>query len=175
MTTPLEAASPPRPRPSGRARPETYDFRWERYQDIVQEAAPLIRRHWQEVGLAQDRLPLDVDWEQALRLAEGGILHVLTVRKEGTLVGFIFSYLLRSLFFSQPWATVQGFWIDPIHRQGMIGVTLFKENEIGMRERGAVAVSVEALSHIEKERGTIGKILKRLGYYHAGDMYIKVF
>ncbi len=170
--TQLEPAPQPRPRPSDRARPEAV-FQWEPFGELMAECAPLVRRHWQEVSLFDDKLPLDVDWQMALNLAQAGVLHVLTARKNDTLIGYIFNFLLPSLFCSVPWATVHGFWIDPLYREGRTGIDLFKENEKGMHERGARAISLESLTHIAADRGTVGKIFKRLGYTHVGDLWMK--
>lgn len=130
-------------------------------------------QHWKEVDWFDGRLPLDVDWRRALDLEAAGMLHVLTVRQDH-LVGYIFSYLLDSIFFSQKWATVQGFWLDPLYRQGWTGVKLFKENERGLKALGAIAISVEILMKIAADRGTLGKILDRLGYSPVGNLYAKV-
>ncbi len=173
MTTLHETPSPRPPRPSAREQPEPVTFQWERLSDILPEAAPLVRRHWREVTWL-DELTLDPDWEKGLAYEQAGVLFILTARKNGHLIGYIFTYLLDSVFFSMPWATVQGFWVAPEHRAGWTGVKLFKENEKGMRERGARAISAEILLKIASDRGTLGRILERLGYTHLGNLFAKV-
>src|SRR6185369_483724 len=164
--TQLEPASPPRPRPSARAQPEV-TFQWEPFDELIVECAPLVRRHFAEVALFTDKLPLVPDWKMALNLASAGVLHVLTARANGVLIGYIFNLLLPSMFCSVPWATVHGFWIDPLYREGRVGIDLFKKNEEGMRERGAKALSLESMLHIQPERGTVGRIFKYLKYKHV--------
>lgn len=174
-TTPSEPESHPLPRPSAPA--QTADkptYQWERLADILPEAAPLIIRHWREVDWFDGQLPLDPDWGRALEYERMGLLHILTVRHEGHLSGYIFSYILDSIFFSTRWATVQGFWLSPVHRSGWTGVKLFRENEAGLRALGAKAISVEILLKIARDRGTLGKILERLGYQPIGVLYAKV-
>ena len=174
--TQLEPVSRPRPRPSARAQPNTTSsvvFKWEPFSDLIQEAAPLVRRHWAEVALFTDKLPLDPDWKLALDMDRAGVLHVLTARKDGLLIGYIFNYILRSLFCSVPWATVHGFWIDPLYREGRAGIDLFKENEKGLRDKGAKAVSIESLLHIHADRGTVGRIFEHLGYTRVGELWTK--
>lgn len=149
-------------------------FSWEHLSDVLTEIAPLIRRHWQEVDWFDGQLPLDPDWKQALQLDQAGVLHLLTARIDGLLVGYIWSYILPSVYFSLPWATVQGFWVDPVQRAGWLGIKLFKENERGLVERGAKAISIEILMKIASNRGTLGKIVERLGYRHLGNLYAKV-
>ncbi len=119
-------------------------------------------------------MPLDPDWQKGLAYEQAGVLFILTARREGRLVGYIFSYIIESLFFSVSWASVQGFWLDPVYRAGWTGVRLFKEMERGMIERGAKAISVEILLKIAKDRGTLGRILERLGYTHLGNLFAKV-
>jgi hypothetical protein len=138
------------------------------------EAVSLVIRHWKEVDWFDGALPLDVDWRRALDYEKADLLHILTARQDGFLIGYIFSYILESLFFSNKWATVQGFWLDPLYRSGWTGVKLFKENERGLKALGAGAISVEILLKIYADRGTLGKILLRLGYKQIGSLYAKV-
>lgn len=167
-------ASPRRPRRSGRALPDL-TFQWERFATIAREAAPLVRRHWQEVALFQNQFEVDPDWDRAVKLELAGFLHILTARRDGALVGFCFNYLISSLFYAgKIWATTEGFWLDPLYREGRNGIRLFRENEKGLRERGAVGHTVEIMSHIAADRGTVGKILQRLGYQLAGHTWGKV-
>ncbi len=173
MTTLSETPSPRPPRPSARERPEPVVYAWERLSDILPEVAPLLRLHWREVQWLPG-LELDPDWEKGLAYEQAGVLFILTARKDGRLVGYIFSYILDSVFFSMPWASVQGFWLDPLQRTGWAGVRLFKEHEKGMIERGAKAISIEILLKIAKDRGTLGRVLERLGYTHLGNMFAKV-
>jgi hypothetical protein len=169
-----EQASHLRPRPSDHVRTASPSYQWERLSDILPEIAPLLFKHWREVDWFDGALPLDPDWKRCLEYEQVGVLHVLTCRLDGRLIGYIFTYLLDSAFFSQKWATVQGFWLDPLHRAGWTGIKLFKENERGLRELGAKAISVEILLKIAKDRGTLGKILERLGYHPLGTLYAKV-
>lgn len=151
-----------------------FAYQWEKLADILPEIAPLLRLQWQEVDWFKGQLPLDPNWERCLQYEQAGVLHILTMRREGFLAGYVFTYLLESVFFSKPWATVQGFWVDPVYRAGWAGVKLFKENERGLRERGAVAISVEVLLKIARDRGTLGKLFERLGYRQLGSLYAKV-
>lgn len=171
----LEPASPPLPRPSAPARPET-TYQWERFALIAREVAPLVRQHWREVALFQDSLTLEPDWDRVIKLDFAEVLHILTVRVDGALVGFCFNYLIPSILYrGHVWATTEGFWLDPIWRAGLIGYRMFRENEKGLRERGCAGHTVEIMSHIAAERGTVGKLLMRLGYQIAGHTYGKVF
>ena len=99
MTAQSATASLPHPRPSARARPEL-TFQWERFSAIAHEAAPLVRRHWAEVALFQDKMTLDPDWDRAIKLDLAGILRIMTVRHEGALVGFCFNYVISSLLYA---------------------------------------------------------------------------
>lgn len=174
MTLP-EAVSPQPQRRSVPAQREL-KYQWERLADIAREAAPLVQQHWREVALFQDKLDLDPDWDRWLQLEAAGVLHILTARKDGLLAGFVFSYILPSMLYAgKRWATTEGFWLDPIWREGINGIRLFRENEAGLRERGVNGHTIEIMSHIEAERGTVGIILKRLGYQLAGHTWGKVF
>lgn len=73
------------------AEPElTFDWNAACYADFWHEAAPLIARHWDEVGSHRDILDLDPDHDRYLRAEAAGYLNILTVRFGGELVGYLF-------------------------------------------------------------------------------------
>lgn len=121
-------------------------------------------------------MTLDPDWDRAIKLDLAGILRIMTVRHEGALVGFCFNYVISSLLYAGlEWATTEGFWLDPLYREGSAGIRLFKENEVGLRKMNVAGHTIEIMSHIAADRGTVGKILNRLGYEIVGHTYGKTF
>lgn len=127
---------------------------------------PLFKRHWREIALHQATVPLDPDWDRYLGMELGGMMHFLTVRVDGVLVGYLFVGVGPHLHYSTTrWAMVDMFWLDPLYRTGWTGVKMFREMEKRLRELGAKVVHVSEKEHFHNPAGrAVGVLLKRLGY-----------
>ena len=62
-------------------------FSAERYADCLEELKPLHAAHWQETEKYRHELPLDPDYAGFIRMEAMGKLVLLTIRKDGELVG----------------------------------------------------------------------------------------
>ena len=65
---------------------------------------------------------------------------------------------------STKWAVADMFWLDPAYRFGWTGYKMLKAVEPRMRELGVKVVMIPFKLHFEAERGTLAKLLARLGY-----------
>lgn len=157
------------PRASAPARPE---FAWERFSAIAHELPSLFRQHWREIALNQDAVELDPDWDKYLGLEALGILHVLTVRVSGALVGYVFVAVGPHLHYaSTKWAVVDMFWLNPVYRFGWTGVRMLIENERHLREIGVKIVHIALKLHFKG--GRVAKLFKRLGYAPIEEVWAK--
>jgi hypothetical protein len=140
----------------------------------MKELPPLFRRHWREIALNHDRVPLDPNWEQYLQYELAGILHVLTVRYRGALVGYVFMLVHPHLHYaSTSWAQTDLYWLDPSMRLGWTGVRMFRHVELRMKALGAKVILANMKLHFEKERGTLRAVFQRLGYVAIEVMWSK--
>lgn len=152
------------------AQPTTRDrdklrFSWERFADIAKEFPPLFKKHWREIALHQDKIDLDPDWERYFALELQGILHVLTIRDGGRLVGYAFVMTTPHLHYASTlFAIYDMFWLDPDYRFGWDGIRMFKEVEKKMRELGVKVLMINYKIHFQADRGRLDKIFHRLGY-----------
>lgn len=160
------------PRPSGRAAPE---FQWERFPNIAAELPPLFKRHWQEVATNQDAVPLEIDWQRYYEMDLARVLHVLTVRVSGLLVGYLFVFIHPHQYYASTLhAQTDLYWLDPVFRRGSIGIRMFRELETYLRAHGVKVIMTNVKLHFQKERGTLGKLFERLGYVPEDVLYSKV-
>jgi hypothetical protein len=150
-------------------------FQWERFPAIAKELSPLFVRHGKEI-LVDDPFPLEPDWDRFCQLDVAGILRVLAARDESKrLVGYVGNFVLPSLMHASVlFAIVEGVWLDPLYRQGMNGYKLLRHNDAGLREMGCKAITFQVSSHFAEDRGTLGLLLKRLGYALHGHVYFKL-
>ena len=141
---------------------------------ISKELPVLFKRHWQEIAVNQDKIPLDPNWDLYFAYDLADILNVLTVRSNGVLVGYYFILIYPHLHYcSTAWAQTDIFWIDPAYRSGWTGVRMFREGERQAKARGAKVIKVIVKLFFEAERGTLGRILKRLGYANDEAVWSK--
>ena|ERR1700761_8333982 len=140
------------------------EFGWERLHQIAHELPPLILEHWKELALNQDTIPVDIDWDRYYKLDIDGILHILTARvPSGQLVGYAFMMLGPHMRYkSTLWAHVDVCWIDPLYRQGWLGIRFFKTLIRDATTMGAKNLTMATKHHFMGNRVT--KLLQRLGF-----------
>jgi GNAT superfamily N-acetyltransferase len=125
----------------------------EAYGDMLEEAKPLYQRHWEELALDQDAVPLAPDWERYAALEAAGALSIVTVRARGRLVGYSFMVVQRGLHYATTLeARMDMFWIAPEHRGRMGGVRLFREVERELIRRGVRRVYAGSKLHRDSSR-----------------------
>ena len=154
--------------------PDKPTFQWEQFADIVRELPPLFARHHQEVS-EPPLLPLDIDWDRYFDMALVGILRCLTVRSAGALVGYCFVIVHPHLHYASTlFAQTDIYWLDPVFRRGSTGIRMFREVETYLRAGGCKVVYVNVKLHFLKERGTLDKLFRRLGFAPVETLYSKV-
>jgi hypothetical protein len=73
----------------------------ERFVDLAPELPEIFYKHWQEIALNKDTIPLDPAWSEYMRLEALGVLHIVTARDGGRLVGYIFSLVTPHLHYKK--------------------------------------------------------------------------
>lgn len=175
MTEQSAPASLPLPRPSDPAPPDDgVGFQWELLRDIAKELLPLFQRHHAEVEDFKEIVPCDPDWDRLFAAELAGALHILTARSDGVLIGYAFLFVLPHLHSASVLvAQVERFWLDPDFRSGWTGIRLLREPEARARELGAKILAVSPRVNFAKDRGTIARIVERLGYAPLETVYAK--
>ena len=134
-------------------------FQTESVEQFVLEATPLIYEHWQELGLDLD-LRGDPDFDKMAMLEKAGFWHVLTVRHNGALVGYLWALLTPHLHYrsSGLMLIVDAYYIKPEFRKGM-GLQLLKFMESFAYARGAIKIYLTCKVHKDQS-----KLFTALGY-----------
>lgn len=142
----------------------TYEYALEKYYRWRADAGPLLVKHNEESG---DGI-LAPDDAQFSWLDSNNMLHLVTVRFNGELVGYHASFIRRHMHHPVLTAYVDAFYLLPEHRRGMVGVKMFKFAVETLKERGVGLI----YSGVRVDKN-IGPILKRLGFEHTEDLYRK--
>ena len=143
----------------------------ERFSDVIEEAQPLLVRHWEETGRDKDIIPLSPNYARYAEAESKGMLCVLTARNEGILVGyFCFIVCLHLHHSTILWAVSDTMWVDPAHRSLALWNELNDASERALLGRGVVKLHMivaPELAHLLTRRGYLaeeiafGKILRR--------------
>lgn len=114
-------------------------YQVEDYNDCKDECEVLHPAHYDEIATDKEVIPLDKNEIEYQMLADHGQLHVVTARKDGTLIGYHYTIVRPHLHYK---STLMGFtdmyFIIPAERKGWIGVKMFKEVERSLARRGVV-------------------------------------
>jgi len=76
-------------------------YQRERFVDLMPELPEIFYKHWQDIALNKDAIPLDPAWKEYMRLETIGVLHVTTARDGEKLAGYIFSLVTPHLHYAK--------------------------------------------------------------------------
>jgi GNAT superfamily N-acetyltransferase len=134
------------------------------------EARELFVRHWREIALNHADVPLDIDHERYDGLAAVGALHVLTVRRDGLLIGYHVTIVSGHLHYR---STLHGitdvYWIAPECRHGVTAMRMFQAVERELKSIGVRKLFTATKLHLDQ-----GALFERLGYRPVERLYAKL-
>lgn len=134
------------------------------------EMEALFPLHWAEVARDRDTIILDPDWDSYYAFEAVGQFHCMVCRVDGNLAGYHICFVRPHLHYKNSLSAITDiFFIHPDHRQGRIGVQLFKESEKSLRERGVQKIYLGC--KISKD---LTPLFERLGYAKIEYVFAKV-
>ena len=68
---------------------EIIEIKVERLKSFVDEMKPLLLNHYDEVHLFKGKVEFNPDYDGYLAIDEAGMLHSVTVRLDGKLIGYL--------------------------------------------------------------------------------------
>lgn len=150
-------------------------YTWERFPAIMREIVPLLHRHYRETA-AHRNVKLDVNFEQYCQLDEAGVLHVLTARYNGVLVGYLFSTVGAHLnFVTTVFSTAHMCYLLPEHRRGWNGVWLLREWIKAANSSGVRVLQIAETLRVRGKRGKrVAVLLAYLGFKRNSQEYTKL-
>ena len=142
---------------------------------IAGELPSLFQQHWRELGRDQKEVPLDPNWEAMVSLNVQGLLHVMTARDDGKLVGYIFTLVGPHLHYkSTRHGNVDMYWMLPEYRQGWTALKFFNAHLDEMEKLKVRRVTIAENLIYKNARGRRTRILfQRLGY-RAADIAFRI-
>jgi GNAT superfamily N-acetyltransferase len=141
----------------------------ERYADVIEEAKPLLARHWEEIALFKDKVKLAPDYDKYAELAEGGNLHICTVRSDGELIGYHAAFLSNHPHYKNDlMALTDIFYLTPEFRRGLLGFRFFRFIEGELKKLGVVKMMAGSKTSLD-----LRVLFIRLGWIETDIMHGK--
>jgi GNAT superfamily N-acetyltransferase len=142
-------------------------FGWEPLAVMLEDGlAEVVAKHWHEVAVHPDKMPLDVDWDGYQDDEDRGILKLMSARKGGHLVGYASYFFLKHRHYrSTCHAINDAIFVDPSVRG--LGIRLIRNAERGLADLakpGWCRIIYHTKVDVEKERGTLSRVFNGLGY-----------
>jgi len=142
----------------------------EKYVDIIDDMKDLLPLLSKEVDLGHSYEP-DVDHEQIIAIEDMGVLHVVTARKDGELVGFHISTIQDDIFYkTKKTAFVLFYFLRKDFRGKGGGFKMFKFADDEFKNNGAKRAFMSRKTHIKNER-----MFDALGYNQIEANYEKYY
>jgi hypothetical protein len=117
------------------------EFAIETVMDAADEAAPLLRHHFDEVETHRDVSPLEPDWPRYVAMEEMGLLKVFTARDAGMLVGYAVFGVMPSMHSKNVVHAINDIvYIKPAYRRGTNAIRFILWMEKQMKSMGAMRI-----------------------------------
>jgi len=144
-------------------------FNMESFEDVLEEAKPLLDRHWELIALRKDKIKLAPDFEKYRELDRAGSLKIATIRVEGRLVGYWVAFLSHHPHYKNDlMALTDIFFLLPEYRSGLLGYRFLEYVEQEMKNLGVVQIMAGTKLHYD-----LSRLFERLGWTATDMMYAK--
>lgn len=147
-------------------------FQLEKWAVLIADGKEIFAKHYDELSLEKDRIPLGMDFDTYQDMENRGILHVLSCRKDGTLIGYYIAIVINHhphYKTSGPVSTTDMFYILPEHRTGGCGARLLMMAEKTLRERGVHKAFISVKLKMDHSA-----LLEKLGWTATDKVFAKI-
>lgn len=139
----------------------------ESFTQTLDELKPLLPRHWEELALHKEKVPLAPQYDIYERREELGELLFITLRETGVLVGYFVGFIAPGLHYKTCLTlTMDVFYVWPEQRGQGAGFLLFKAVEKEAKRRGVQRMFVGSKLHKDASW-----LFERLGYEEVERYY----
>lgn len=118
----------------------------ERLHDTMEELKPMFDPHWRELGLNQDKVPLDPQYDIYMQREALGEVLLAVLREAGKVVAYFVGFVTPALHYKTCLTlTMDIFWLHPDYRDGdsldqleshMLALQLFEAVRDEAKRRG---------------------------------------
>ena len=124
------------------------NYQQEFLTSVVDDIKPLIKSHWDEIALNQDRIKLNPDWDAYQNFEDQDRLRIFTSRDKDELVGYFVVIIGVNIHYKDHlFASNDIIYLSPNHRKGFTGIRLIKLAEKCLREDGISVLTINTKVH----------------------------
>lgn len=135
---------------------------------LLCEFLPLLQEHYRELWKHPD-IPLSPDLQRYYFFANNGMLHIVTARQDGELIGYAVNIMMKGLHYSTAgFASNDLVFVSKSHRKGLVGIRLLRFMEEKLKEAGVHFIQM----HVKPEPD-FSPVLKKSGYELFETIYMK--
>lgn len=141
-------------------------YQVELYSDTLEEIKGLYEEHNKELST----LKLDMNYEMYQKLEELGCLLVITCRKHGIIIGYIYFVLSNSLHYKTMRVAVEDlYFLKKEERKGRVGLNLFLFAEMVLKK-----FEINQVTFGTKTLKDNSSLFEYLGYKQIEKVYTKM-
>lgn len=146
-------------------------FQVERWADFWRDCQELTPLHWAEAALDKDVIKLSILPENYAACDEKGILHIVTARYGGKMVGYFVANVVTHPHYKEAglMAFTDMYFMHPDYRRGGYGAKLIIAVEASLKERGVVKAYISTKVHENKS-----EMLLALGWKPSDMSFTKI-
>ena len=146
-------------------------YQVESFKNVRDEIDPLWEAHYKEIARHQDKVALSPDYDRYFKIDKAGMLHIVTTRDAGKLVGYFICFVMPNIHFKEhTMASNDLIYLSPSHRKGTVAASMIKFAEKTLEKRGISRLLVNM-----KLANDFGVLMERLGYVAMERIYEKMF
>lgn len=140
------------------------EYSWETCLECIE----LGILHFNEVESKKDKIPYNVDKAMAKALFEADLLHIVTARDEGKLVGYFLSLVSPDLLTSELSAKEIGIFLHPDYRGSTLFIRMVKHTE-----KTLASLGIRQMLIMFKE-GHNDQLPEKIGFEKTETVYQKI-
>lgn len=146
-------------------------FQQEKWADCVAEMREIWPEHWAELSLNRETIKLDVDEAKYEQGQESGVLHLVTAREEGKLVGYYYGMLLHHLHYKSAGVMcyTDVYFLKPKYRKGGSGARFIAAVVESLKSVGVVKLYISTKDHQNH-----GPLFELMGMKCSDHIYTKL-
>ena len=147
-------------------------FQKETWDELSRDASEKIfPEHWRALALDQAEIPLTVDDALYSSCDKKGVLHVVTAREDGSLIGYIIIWVMPHPHYKEfgLQASTDAFFVVPKYRRGGTGARMLMFAEASLKERDVKKVSISVKIHEDHS-----DVMEALGWKPTDKVFAKL-
>jgi hypothetical protein len=146
------------------------EYQVEKWSDVLPEMEPLWPAHYEELSLEKGKSEMAADFSRYSEMEKAEMLHVVTVRSDGRLVGYHVNILLSHLHYSKAglMAHTDMYYLMPEFRKGGTGTKMLLAVEQSLLNKGVVKAYTSHKVHQDHS-----ELFKALGWKATDIVYTK--